>query len=115
MMGGKERQEFAFTKTCRRQLPSWFGIAKAFALSVIHQWRFEISAQRSYIALDGARGTTGTYRQILDGRAAARANRFVELLQARQGAHMYTWCVIGLLALHMTSPVKVSQPGFLYS
>ena len=104
MMGSEERQQFAFTKTCRRQLPSWFGIAKALAVSVIHQWRFEISAQRFYIALDGARGTAGAYRQILDGRAAARANLFVELSQARQGAHMYTRCVIGLLALHMANP-----------
>src|SRR5215831_6713543 len=104
MMGGKERQQFAFTKTGRRQLPSRFGIAKALALSVIHQWRFEILAQRFYIALDGARGTTGAYRQILEGRAAARANFFVELLQARQGAQMYTRFVIGLLALHVTNP-----------
>src|SRR5437016_11162570 len=74
------------------------------ALSVIYQWRFEISAQRFYITLDGARGTAGAYRHLLDGRAAARANLFVKLLQARQGAHMYTRCVIGLLALHMTNP-----------
>jgi hypothetical protein len=57
-----------------------------------------------YIALDGARGTIGAYRQVLDGRAAARANLFVELLQARQGAHMYMRHIIGLLALHMTNP-----------
>src|SRR5438093_13761095 len=104
MMGGKERQQFAFTKPCRRQLPPRLGIAKALVLTVIYQWRFEISAQRFYIALDGARGTTGADRQILDGRAAARTNLFVKLLQARQGAQMYTRCVIGLLARHMTNP-----------
>jgi hypothetical protein len=41
MMGGKERQQFAFTKPCWRQLPSRLGIAQALALSVIHQWRVE--------------------------------------------------------------------------
>src|ERR1043166_10111792 len=104
MMGGKECQQFAFTKTCRRQLLSRFGVAQALALSVIHQWRFEILAQRFYIALDGARGTTSAYRQVLDGRATARTNLFVKLLQTRQGAQMYTRCVIGLLALHMPTP-----------
>src|SRR5205807_8636329 len=100
MMGSKECQEFTFAKTCRRQLPSQFSILKALALSIIHQWRFEILAQRFHIALDSARGTTGAYREVLDGRAAARTNLFVELLQTRQGAHMYTRCIIGLLALH---------------
>ena len=56
-----------------------------------------------YIAPDGARSALGACRQILDGRAAARANYFVKPLQARQGAHMYTRCFIGLLALHMTT------------
>src|SRR5215831_7091057 len=99
MMGGKERQQFAFTKTCRWQLPSRFSIAKALAPSVIHQRRFEIFAQRFDIALDGARGALSAYRQILNGQAATRANLFVQLLQACQGAYIGTRCVIGLLAL----------------
>src|SRR5215813_12276559 len=90
MMGGKERQEFAFTKPCRRQLPSRFGIAKALALSVIHQGRMERFAQRFDVALDSSRRIPGTAREVLEGRTAARTNLNMELVQASQGAHVHT-------------------------
>jgi hypothetical protein len=100
MMGGKERQQFAFTKPCWRQLPSGLGIAKALVLSVIYQWRLESFAQRFHIALDGPRSITGADRQVLDGRATARTNLDMELVQASQGTHVHARQVVCWVEVH---------------